>query len=473
MDSIGPESEQTPRALEALEKLQESALDAIESGANAVEVIAELDESLEEFHSSVEDAEGETFADIDREAVDSAIDQLGEKSTDVTQLGLDVASDTASSLASDDERLSVAFDGSSVSSVSDDSSDDEWSTATSPTPLPERRADLAATLTRQLANPAARGPRTEEEEAQAVGEAKGAKQQAAVAASRARRKDPEEQAQRTARAQQRAQEEAERKIEQAAEEARKELRKKRLASKFGALRETGGFTPEPSAISHPSASSIVAQSPVPPVPTLQAGTPVQAVSRAPPRAQEDDGNIIEDPSLDINEEAEQSLAEVPFSDEESVSYYQEATVDALDQIDALLAEAKVAVAQSVNLDAVSPVELSTLMEKEVSQKLDMEIIKDRLTDPAQARAFSAATRNTPRLLKLIAQGVYAPTAFIGPTGKESAAKIEQQLAYTEASKQRTGTRRAADPIVTRERPTRNNPEIRRWRRPRFTTTTVR
>ena len=156
-----------------------------------------------------------------------------------------------------------------------------------------------------------------------------------------------------------------------------------------------------------------------------------------------------------------------------MSYYEESTTDALDQIDALLAEAQVAVAQSVNLDAISPTELSTLIEKEVSQKLNMETIKDRLTDPAQARAFSAATRNTPRLLKLIAQGVYAPTAFIGLTGKESAAKIEQQLAYTEASKQRAGTRRAADPIVARERPTRNNPEIRRWRRPRFTTSTVR
>ena len=69
---------------------------------------------------------------------------------------------------------------------------------------------------------------------------------------------------------------------------------------------------------------------------------------------------MEDPSLDINE-AEQSLAEalVPFSDdEESVSYYEESTTDALDQIDALLAEAQVAVAQSVNLDAVSPAELS-------------------------------------------------------------------------------------------------------------------
>ena len=371
------------------------------------------------------------------------------------------------SLASEDERSLAALDQLSVSTVSDDSSDEEWSTATSPTPLPERRADLAAALTQQLANPAARGPRTEEEEAQAIGEAKGVKQQAAADAARARRKDPEEQARRAARAT----EDRERKVREAAAEARKKL----LADKFGALREQGGFTPDSRAVSHVSTSSITAQSPtLPPVPTLEPGTPVQPVTRAPPRAPDDDGDFVEDPSLDINEQAEQSLAEVPFTDDEdSVSYHQEATVDALDQIDALLAEAQVAVAQSVNLDAVSPAELSSLMKKEVSQKLDMETIKDRLTDPAQARAFSAATRNTPRLLKLIAQGVYAPTAFIGLTGKESAAKIEQQLAYTEASKQRAGTRRAADPIVARERPTRNNPEIRRWRRPRFTTSTVR
>ena len=68
----------------------------------------------------------------------------------------------------------------------------------------------------------------------------------------------------------------------------------------------------------------------------------------------------------------------------------------------------------------------------------------------------------------------SPTFLLnGQLCEESAAKIEQQLAYTEASKQRAGTRRAADPIVARERPTRNNPEIRRWRRPRFTTSTVR
>ncbi len=306
-DSMGPESDQTPRALEALDELQQSALEAIDDGVDAAEVISELEDTLEDFHSSVEDAEGDTYADINTKAVDDAIEDLKVASVNVSLLVIEAATDsstddgTASSLASDDEQSPVGFDASSVSSVSDDSTDDEWSTASSPTPVPERRAELAATLTQKLANPVARGPRTEEQEAQAVGEAKAAKQQAAAEAARARRQDPDEQARRAAAREQRAKEEAERKIEQAAEEARKELRRKRLAGKFGALRETGGFTPEPSAINHPSTSSIVTQSPaLPPVPTLKPGTPVQPVARA-PRASEDDGDIFEDPSLDINE----------------------------------------------------------------------------------------------------------------------------------------------------------------------------
>ena len=107
---------------------------------------------------------------------------------------------------------------------------------------------------------------------------------------------------------------------------------------------------------------------------------------------------------------------------------------------------------------------------EVKFRQGMESIKDRLTNPTQAAAFSNATRQTPRLLRLIAQGVYAPTAFTGTAGKEAAMKIEQQLAYAE--RQKVGTRRAANPIVVRERPTKSNPSIRRWRRPRFTTSTV-
>ena len=98
----------------------------------------------------------------------------------------------------------------------------------------------------------------------------------------------------------------------------------------------------------------------------------------------------------------------------------------------------------------------------------MSMVRERLTDPAQAQAFANATRQTPRLLKLITQGVYAPTAFTGTAGKQAAMKIEQQLAYAEGAKT-SGARRAAGPIVARERPTAANPDIKRWRRPRFTT----
>ena len=185
--------------------------------------------------------------------------------------------------------------------------------------------------------------------------------------------------------------------------------------------------------------------------------------------QDADGGLVEDPSL----EAERSLVELgsDLDSASEASYYEEPTQDALDQIDALLAEAQAALSQSgIDLDATSVDDLSRLLQREVQQRLDMSGIKDRLTDAGQATAFSNATRQTPRLLRLIAQGVYAPTAFTGTAGKEAAMKIEQQLAYAE--RQKVGTRRAANPIVVREQPTKSNPSIRRWRRPRFTTSTV-
>jgi hypothetical protein len=120
------------------------------------------------------------------------------------------------------------------------------------------------------------------------------------------------------------------------------------------------------------------------------------------------------------------------------------------------------------LPNASAAELSAALVKEVSLREDMSMVRERLTDPAQAQAFANATRQTPRLLKLITQGVYAPTAFTGTAGKQAAMKIEQQLAYAEGAKT-SGARRAAGPIVARERPTAANPDIKRWRRPRFTT----
>jgi hypothetical protein len=190
--------------------------------------------------------------------------------------------------------------------------------------------------------------------------------------------------------------------------------------------------------------------------------------------------MVSDPSIDINEEAQESIRELNeiLQDSDDEAAYAplpvDTTDDALDQIDALIAEAQVAVENGdVNIDTVSVAELSAIIEKEVDRQEDMSTIKDRLTNPAQATAFANATRQTPRLLKLIAQGVYAPTAFTGTAGKQAAAKIEQQLAYSEAASKRTGTRRAANPIVTRERPVPGNPSIKRWHRPRFTTSTIR
>ena len=160
-----------------------------------------------------------------------------------------------------------------------------------------------------------------------------------------------------------------------------------------------------------------------------------------PAVDEDtDGDLVEDPSLGLevgdedarNVEVERSLAELgsDLGSASEVSYYEEPTQDALDQIDALLAEAKVGLSQSgIDLDATSTDELSRVLQTEVQQRLDMSEIKDRLTDPGQAAAFSSATRQTPRLLRLIAQGVYAPTAFTGTAGKANAMKIEQQLAF--------------------------------------------
>jgi hypothetical protein len=69
--------------------------------------------------------------------------------------------------------------------------------------------------------------------------------------------------------------------------------------------------------------------------------------------------------------------------------------------------------------------------------------------------------------------VYAPTAFTGPTGRQAAQKIEQDLAYADATKRKPGTRQSALPAMVRERPLPSNPGIKKWKRPRFTTTSVR
>jgi hypothetical protein len=322
--------------------------------------------------------------------------------------------------------------------------------------------------------PRERGVRSEEAEAANVGELKARKQQAAAAAARARREDPREQERkRVARQQREAAKTAE-----AAKLARLALTREGATAPPAGDTSTGrdgrpvpGFpgwaqhrqgddpsgnvyyhnastgetswTHPESRVSAPGASTIAAQGPVvadtsPPRDEGSAGDLVEAAVE--PAVDEDaDGDLVEDPSLGlevgdedaINAEAERTLAELG-SDLDSgseVSYDEEPTQGALDQIDALIAEAQAGLSQSgIDLDAISTDQLSRVLQTEVQQRLDMSGIKDRLTDAGQATAFSNATRQTPRLLRLIAQGVYAPTAFTGTAGKAAAMKIEQQLA---------------------------------------------
>jgi hypothetical protein len=187
-----------------------------------------------------------------------------------------------------------------------------------------------------------------------------------------------------------------------------------------------------------------------------------------------DGDLLESPSLSLAQDGDQeqtiSLLDEIYvtSSDEEVSYpgYGEETEA---DIDAALDS----IVRQVDLSGKSRDEIAGLLVNELSRTENMESVKDRLTDPAQASAFASATRNTPRLLKLIAQGVYAPTAFTGPTGRQAAQKIEQDLAYADASQRKPGTRQSALPVMVRERPTPSNPGIKKWKRPRFTTTTVR
>jgi hypothetical protein len=160
------------------------------------------------------------------------------------------------------------------------------------------------------------------------------------------------------------------------------------------------------------------------------------------------------------------VADISTASSPSVAFNPQTTASQLGDIDDFLDDLMDDVANA--MPNASAAQLSAALVKEASLREDMSMVRERLTDPAQAQAFANATRQTPRLLKLITQGVYAPTAFTGTAGKQAAMKIEQQLAYAEGAKT-SGARRAAGPIVARERPTAANPDIKRWRRPRFTT----
>ena len=415
---------------DAVEYLEQSAVDLTLEALKAVP--PEVEQSLREL--------GE-LPDIPNPP-----EYTSEEETSESELALSEAGEST------DEEFAAGVDLSTVRPTESSESEDEWTTADSPTPVQERRADLAVRLVGQVNAPRERGVRLEEAEAADVGEAVARKQQAAAAAARARREDPQEQERRRAARQQR---EAAK-----AEEAAKLARLALMRERFTVARAE--ISLESRRVSAPGTSSIVARGPVaadapPPRDEGAVGNLVEAVVE-PAAGQDADGGLVEDPSL----EAERSLVELgsDLDSASEASYYEEPTQDALDQIDALLAEAQAALSQSgIDLDATSVDDLSRLLQREVQQRLDMSGIKDRLTDAGQATAFSNATRQTPRLLRLIAQGVYAPTAFTGTAGKEAAMKIEQQLAYAE--RQKVGTRRAANPIVVREQPTKSNPSIRR------------
>ena len=172
-------------------------------------------------------------------------------------------------------------------------SEDEWTTADSPTPVQERRADLAARLAGQVNAPRERGVRLEEAEAADVGEAVARKQQAAAAAARARREDPQEQERRRAVRQQR---EAAK-----AEEAAKLARLALMRERFTVARAE--ISLESRRVSAPGASSIVARGPVaadapPPRDEGAVGNLVEAVVE-PVVGQDADGGLVEDPSLGL------------------------------------------------------------------------------------------------------------------------------------------------------------------------------
>ena len=488
-DVAAPDSDQSQRALQILSTMEREADEAIVEGADAETITSQLDESLTDWHSYIDGAEDEDGV-VNSDAVDEAIDKLEESARELEEVAfvqqieqLDSDSDSEdealqqladlvsdSDSGSDEEQDAFELGLSPVAAAADDSSEDEWSTGGSPTPIEQRRSDLATTLAANVQAPREQETRDEEAEAQAVGEAKALRQREAAAASKARRAalSSEDRAiQKEAR---------DKKMKAATALARKEQMQRR----FRETNEDIVAQSSSQAIVPPSASTIIAVQPTAEEVQQEFPEPDEPPPGfVQPAPVVDTGSMVSDPSIDLDQDEQASIRELNeiLQDSDDEAAYAplpvDTTDDALDQIDALIAEAQVAVENGdVNIDTVSVAELSAIIEKEVDRQEDMSSIKDRLTDPAQAAAFANATRQTPRLLKLIAQGVYAPTAFTGTAGKQAAAKIEQQLAYSEAASKRTGTRRAANPIVTRERPVHGNPNIKRWRRPRFTTSTI-
>eukprot|EP01044_Picomonas_judraskeda_P013665 COSAG03_NODE_2088_length_3143_cov_4.252957_3_plen_468_part_00 len=431
-DVLPAESAQKQRALEAVRDLEESVADA----GGDEESLQEGIESLEAFSTSLllADAGVEADAGASEREIGDAIGDLNQTGADISLAAVDVGT------SSDED----SYESALVSPVaSEEDTDDESTTSEESLPASDFLAQELQARRGALATASA-----EEESVRYRAQE--------VAAERAAERQEEKRKAKQA-------EEDARKLEQAKAEARKRLMRQR----FTELGEEV-ISPIPRGeVTNPGVSSVVGPDVSPP------GTPSFKATVKPAY----DGDIVESPSLSLARDEEEPgrisvLGDLTASSDEEVSYpgYGEETEA---DIDAAIDNVIQQVEASIKATGRSEDEIAGLIVNEVSRKEDMDTIKDRLTDPAQASAFASATRNTPRLLKLIAQGVYAPTAFTGPTGRQAALKIEQDLTFAEATQRKPGTRQSALPVMVRERPLPSNPGIKKWKRPRFTTTTVR
>jgi hypothetical protein len=436
-DVLPAGSDQKQEALDAVREFEEE----VAATGGDEEALQEGIDSLDAFSTSIilaDDVEG-----VNEQEVQEAIDGLNESGANVS-LSAALVTDSDSDGEGSDTDSSVDEFASAAQFDSSSSEEEEGSDVDTASDVSEAPSDF---LAQQLA--ARRGAlATESKEEESV-----------------RLRDQETKAERAAE-----QREAKRAAKQAEEDAKElaaakaEARKIRMRQKFTQLGEEFISPIARSEVTNPNISSVVgADVGLPGTPSFRA-----TVDPA------NDGDFLESPSLSLtrDDEVEQAISvlgeiDIGSSDEE-VSYpgYGEETEA---DIDAALDS----IVRQVDLSGKSRDEIAGLLVNELSRTENMESVKDRLTDPAQASAFASATRNTPRLLKLIAQGVYAPTAFTGPTGRQAAQKIEQDLAYADASQRKPGTRQSALPVMVRERPTPSNPGIKKWKRPRFTTTTVR
>ena len=312
------------QSIRALVELRDEANDALDKGVSVDEVAQRVDLSMDSFVSAITggDVDPGVVGYLEQSAADLTLEALAavppdverslreleappglpdapeitseeeeettseeEEETSEEELGLEEAEEDT------DDDFAAGVDLGDISTVrptESSESEDEWTTADSPTPVQERRADLAARLVGQVNAPRERGVRSEEAEAADVGEAVARKQQAAAAAARARREDPQEQERRRAARQQR---EAAK-----AEDAAKLARLALMRERFTVARAE--ISLESRRVSAPGTSSIVARGPVaagapPPRDEGAVGNLVEAAVE-PAVGQDADGGLVED-----------------------------------------------------------------------------------------------------------------------------------------------------------------------------------